>query len=411
MMLSRKTLAPELGSGNHPKGLVLFALAGGGIFASFLLCGILFHVIKPAFILLALLCALGVSLLVSLYHVRRSVFSRAADDLLRHRLEILARGEDPGALPDDAQDAVLQLTEEMRSRLLAKPRSASPQALDANTLASARQELDDVYQMVAEVAIATEQFSKGAADQSDGIQDVAAVTENLDQSFHQVSEFVQTAIEQNTAALEDSRAKSKSAVAGVEWMLQIKQAMSSYVGLIEGMGRSSQEIGKFIEIIKSIAAQTNLLALNAAIEAARAGEHGRGFAVVADEVRKLAEQSSRAAKDVTQIIHKVMQQTAEATELSRTNEQTLSQVEDVYSASNQCLDFLNQNLVGFSQRFQQIKELTVVQNTGADTLKKKTQNMSSICEEFASSCEEITATVDNLKARLESLQQLLGTGR
>ena len=100
-------------------------------------------------------------------------------------------------------------------------------------------------------------------------------------------------------------------------MKAISENMENTARVINGLGKRSQEIGRILEVIEEIADQTNLLALNAAIEAARAGEAGRGFAVVADEVRKLAERSVEATKEIGEVVRQVQQETTAAVEVAR----------------------------------------------------------------------------------------------
>jgi methyl-accepting chemotaxis protein len=209
----------------------------------------------------------------------------------------------------------------------------------------------------------------------------------------------------NSQAMTQTQQKNTEASKSVALMHEIKQTLDSFIKLIQDMGKSSQEIGQFVEIIKSIASQTNLLALNAAIEAARAGENGRGFAVVADEVRKLAEQSSNSAKDVTGIIAKVMNQTQKAIEISHQNENKISNVRSVADSSQQALDYLNTLLNDFSKDYSQINELTIIQTVGVDTVKTKIRDITSVIEEYSATTEQLSAISDEIKKRLMMLSE------
>jgi methyl-accepting chemotaxis protein len=143
------------------------------------------------------------------------------------------------------------------------------------------------------------------------------------------------ATEVNESAVQGGEIVSSS----IQGMESVSNRMQESSGRIQSLGQRSQEIGDIIGVIEDIAEQTNLLALNAAIEAARAGEQGRGFAVVADEVRKLAERTGKATKEITTVVESVQQGTNEAvhsmeagTQLSRENE---GHVQGVATATQQ----------------------------------------------------------------------------
>lgn len=242
----------------------------------------------------------------------------------------------------------------------------------------------ELLEAVGQIAAGSEEQARNIARTS---KESGMVAERVREVAERTREMEQVAQNNLHTAREGGTAVDKT----IEGMEQVKEAVFTTANRIRELGGHSQQIGEIIQVIDDIAEQTNLLALNAAIEAARAGEHGKGFAVVADEVRKLAERSSRSTKEIANLIANIQKGTENAI---RSMEVGTAQVEKGVELANgagialrKIIDNVTENgkqIAAITEAIKSILESSMQVNQAVD-------NIAAIAEETTASTEQMAA--------------------
>ncbi|MED4400511.1 methyl-accepting chemotaxis protein [Metabacillus fastidiosus] len=285
---------------------------------------------------------------------------------------------------------------------------------------------EELTASASETSRATEQITStiqevatGTENQVKSVDDCAASIERLSNGIEQVASSAHNVNITMDTTLEKSDNGNKAVQNAINQMDSVNKSVDELSVVIKGLGARSQEIGNILDVITDISAQTNLLALNAAIEAARAGEQGRGFAVVADEVRKLAEQSANSAQQISEMISVIQEETKFAVQSMTSTVQEVSEGIATVNIANESFEEIQQAIKGVSQQILDVTTSSEQMSVSIEEINKVmnliiemtgltatgTQNITSATEEQLSSMEEITASAISLSQMSEKLQE------
>ncbi len=263
--------------------------------------------------------------------------------------------------------------------------------------------LQDTLKAIEQLSRAIDQIAKGAKEQAQIIEKNVQVVSQISTAITQVSTNAQNAAAGAKVAAESAQkgaAMSRETIKGME---NIKKTMDIASSKVNGLGEHSKEIGKIVEAIDDIADQTNLLALNAAVEAARAGEQGRGFAVVADEVRKLAERSQLATKEIADLISGIQNGVAETVAAMEKGTQEVSGGYEQASKAGQSLDEILERSTDLGIQVEQISSAAQHLTAMSAEMVKLSDSVSAIIEENTAATQEMAATAKVVSRSVESV--------
>ncbi|MGF9711346.1 methyl-accepting chemotaxis protein [Paenibacillus sp. JMULE4] len=272
-----------------------------------------------------------------------------------------------------------------------------------------------------QISIAIQEVAFGSEKQVHSAAEANQAAAEILRGMNQAALSIQSVADLTTTANEKASAGNKVVTQAMEQMNVMQRSVGHTAEVMNALGEKSKEIGHIVQLITEISNQTNLLALNAAIEAARAGEHGRGFAVVADEVRKLAEQSGDAAGQIRQLIGEVQAEADKAVQSMDEGATVILEGIQMVHQSGEAFRDIVKAIEQVAAESQEVSAIIEQVNSSSQSMAEmmegvahiaeqsagNTQNVAASAEEQNASMEEISASAESLSKMAQDLQEMI----
>ena len=284
----------------------------------------------------------------------------------------------------------------------------------ATTQAHLRVIIDEIQSSIevlekrcSELETEVEQVSTHSRSQSDRIAQVSVAMEEVSVSVTEVAKSAEGTADSAQSTLEIVNEGNQRMAQSLSNTDQVVTAVQTSSQGIDRLSEAIGSVGAVTRIIKEIAEQTNLLALNAAIEAARAGEHGRGFAVVADEVRKLAERTARSTEDIDRMVADIQGTTASAVEAMRVAADRVGEGRNLIGETYESFKKITDASTEVNRMSNHIAAAAKEQSTATEEVAKSTEHMSELIERNTASLQHVVQAVDGLRRAAGQLHGLV----